>query len=114
VPLARKAPAHAEIEEFEGIGALRFRIEGAELFDLLRQALARLLQRRGLVEAAEIQLVDDVEHKISKPITCTIGPVARMRRCGPSVSTCDELALEAEHGQEVGEIALDEAQRTRR
>jgi hypothetical protein len=47
----------------KGFRRLRLRVEGAEFVDLLRQAVPSLGQRRGLVEAPEIQFVDDVEHE---------------------------------------------------
>lgn len=111
VPLAGKAAAYAEVEEVEGIQALWLRIEGAQFLDLLGQAPPSLFQRGGLVEAAEIQLVDDVEdedleahhvHDRTGGADAQVGAVGRH---------FDELALEAEQGQEVGEVALDEAQR---
>jgi hypothetical protein len=113
LPLAREAAAHAEVEELEGIGALRLLVEGAELFDLQRQALARFLDRGLLVEAAEIQLVDDVEHEDLEAHHVhdrAAGADAQVRPVGLDR---DELALEAEQRQEVGEVALDEAQERR-
>jgi hypothetical protein len=83
----------------------------AQFGDLLRQAPASLRPARLLVEAAEIQLVDDIEHEDLEAHHVhdrAAGADAQVRTVGRDL---DELALEAEQGQEVGEVALDEAQR---
>ncbi len=110
VPLARKAAAHAEVEELERVGARGFFAEGAQLVDLLAQARTRHVHGLGLVEAAEIQLVDDIQHEdfIAHHVhQRAAGADAQVRAVGRDL---DELALEAKQREEVSEVALDEAQ----
>ena len=112
LPVAGKAAAHAEVEEFEGIRApaAPARRRGNSSI-LLRQAPPRFRQRGGLVEAAEIQLVDDVEHEDLEAHHVHHGAGGADAQVLAFGRHLDELALEAEQGEEVGEIALDEAQR---
>ena len=112
VPGAGKAAAHAEVGKLERVQTLR--LGQAEFFqqgDLGAQALAAFGQRGLLVEAAEVQLVDDVQHVDLEAhhVHLRTGSVDHQRL---AVGThVDELALEAEHGQKIDKVALDVTQR---
>ena len=84
LPGAREAPAHAEVEQLEGIAQPGLAGQVAQALDLAGQAPAAFGQRRLGVEAPEIQLVDDGQHIDLEAHHMDLGPLASMCRVSPS------------------------------
>ena len=91
---------------------------------LAARQLAELLQRRHLgaqarapfgeclvqIEAAEIQLVDDIQHENFKAHHMHLRPGRMHHQLVAIGADLDEFALEAKHRQEVDKVAFHEAQ----
>lgn len=110
LPGAREAPAHAEVEQLEGIAQPGLAGQVAQALDLAGQAPAAFGQRRLGVEAPEIQLVDDGQHIDLEAHHMDLGALGldvQGVAIGPGA---DEGALELEDAQKVDEVALHEAQ----
>ena len=111
VPSAGITPAQAEIEEHERLAAVQIRSVVLHQPDLVLQPLARagedFLTRR---QAAEIQLVDDIQHENLEAHHMHQRATSDDLQLFASRAHLDETALEAEYRQEIDEIALDEAQ----
>lgn len=67
LPRAREAAAHAELEQLEGVAACRLVRQRVDLVDLQREAAAAFGVRGGGVEAAEIEFVDQRQHRDLEP-----------------------------------------------
>ena len=108
MPGARKTPAHAEIEELESVAARRFVAKIAQHLQLLGQPASPFGQCLGLVETAEVELVDDRQHMDLESHHMHLRAARDDLQSARVVANLDEIALELEDAQEVDEIALDE------
>ena len=110
LPSAGEAPAHAEVKELEGMALHRLCFERAQLGQLHLQPGAAGADGRGLVEASEVEFVDDRQHVDLEAHHMHLRAAGEDLQCLAVGARLNEAALKPEDAQEVHEAGLDVAQ----